>query len=511
MAFGPNAKRKRPRHVIEILVGDKENVPPILLPMQHMHRVGGIAFDHFARRMHARVGGKRLLQIRCGGRCGQKITPAALHRRAADARPGLGIFTPDGLTYRLHVRDGLARRQRPRRQKAVPHHHAAGLHELLRLLQCLIGEIFVGRNHQHAERFLVNVKPPIFNLRLSQYLQRHPVHIEQRVLQRRGEFLDFQKLAELRRVARKHQRYRTHMPPAGEHHAQPCGVISVHPIQRPARLAPAIIIKRRTILIPRSVRIKSVRHHEIRPANLHLVGHPFHLRIRQILAGRPENLAHDQMVLMVVHVRYRTGQLGRLHHRRRLLFRKNLPEHHIDAAHIAVLLQPHHVPGAKQAMAIQIIMLHEVPHRHHVMRPTPPTHPAVHPLAPRLGESIEILKRPGRVIVPGQIELVRRVRRLPIHTHVRHHRVEVRAPVARGLRLIVEKARYRLAEFFLEMIVMRLIHRLDEPVHAVLTGPVHCVLAALPQPRRGLPGEDHHFPRARRGVPIQLATVDHWA
>ena len=57
----------------------------------------------------------------------------------------------------------------------------------------------------------------------------------------------------------------------------------------------------------------------------------------------------------------------------------------------------------------------------------------------------------------------------------------------RGLRLVVEEADDRPAEIGLEMIVVRLIDRLDEPIDAILAGAVDAQLSVLARagPGRG--------------------------
>ena len=129
---------------------------------------------------------------------------------------------------------------------------------------------------------------------------------------------------------------------------------------------------------------------------------------------------------------------------------------------------------------VQAAVFHEMAHRLHAVRVAPAGHAAVHRAAPGLGEGVEILVSRGDLLFAGQLELVGHVGLLPVDVPLGQHAVQLRAPVAAGLRLVVEEAGDRLAEIGLEMIVVRLIDLLQKPIHAILAGAVDAQLSVLP-------------------------------
>ena len=78
----------------------------------------------------------------------------------------------------------------------------------------------------------------------------------------------------------------------------------------------------------------------------------------------------------------------------------------------------------------------------------------------------------GRLGIARQLELPGDVRRLPVHSLLGEDLRHLGSPVAVGLGLVVEEADDGLAEVVLEAIVVGLVDRPEEPVHAVLAGTV---------------------------------------
>ena len=84
-----------------------------------------------------------------------------------------------------------------------------------------------------------------------------------------------------------------------------------------------------------------------------------------------------------------------------------------------------------------------------------------------------------RLLLAGQLELVSDVSLLPIDVPLGQDAVQFGAPIAAGLRLVVEKADDRLAEIGPKMIVVRLVDRFQEPIDAILAGAVDAQLSVL--------------------------------
>ena len=153
-------------------------------------------------------------------------------------------------------------------------------------------------------------------------------------------------------------------------------------------------------------------------------------------------------------------------------------------AHVAIALQPHHVAGAVVGVVVQAAVLHEMAVGRHTVLVAPAGHAAVHCAAPGVGEGVEILVLRGHLFLAGQLELVGHVGLLPIDVPLGQGAVQFGAPIAAGLRLVVEEAEDRLAEIGPEMVVVRLIDGLDEPIDAVLAGAVDAQLFVLAERRR---------------------------
>ena len=134
-----------------------------------------------------------------------------------------------------------------------------------------------------------------------------------------------------------------------------------------------------------------------------------------------------------------------------------LVEDGVDGPHVAVPLQEHHVAGAELRVDIERAMLHEMAHRLDAVAVAPLGDSAVHRAAPRFGEGREILVAGGGLVVAGQLELVGDEGLLPIDLPLVEHAAELGAPIAAGLRLVVEESADGLAELGAEMVVVRLV------------------------------------------------------
>ena len=145
----------------------------------------------------------------------------------------------------------------------------------------------------------------------------------------------------------------------------------------------------------------------------------------------------------------------------------HLPADQVHSAHIAVLLEAHHVAGTVIRAVVHILVLHEMPDRNDIMFPAPFRHAAVHDSAPCFGKSLQVLVSGGGIVITCQLELIRHVSFLPVDLPFLQNHIQFRTPVAFRLRLIVEEAGYGLTKVVFEMIMVRLIHLLDEPLGTV--------------------------------------------
>ena len=195
---------------------------------------------------------------------------------------------------------------------------------------------------------------------------------------------------------------------------------------------------------------------------------------------------------------------------RHALAHYELIKHGINPAHVAVALEPHHIAGAELPVHVQIGVLHEMPDGQHAMLPAPRGDAAIHRAAPGLGQGIQILVARRHLFFAGQFGLVSDIRLLPVHVPLGEHAVEFGAPIARRLRLVIEEAADGLAKIGPVMLEVRLIDRLQEPVHAILARAVHAQLRAalLEEPRRLLVRELEDAPLAVRGLPANLAALN---
>ena len=101
----------------------------------------------------------------------------------------------------------------------------------------------------------------------------------------------------------------TDVSSAGKHQTQSIGVVRPDSIQRPARLLSIIVKVRWIVIVIGGFRIKRMGNHEVHSIDLMLVDEPLHLRIGKILIIAPEDLAHCDVILLIVNVRSRAGQL----------------------------------------------------------------------------------------------------------------------------------------------------------------------------------------------------------
>ena len=157
-------------------------------------------------------------------------------------------------------------------------------------------------------------------------------------------------------------------------------------------------------------------------------------------------------------------------------------------------------PAQNSRLMVEAAVLHEMADRLHAVLVAPVGHAAVHRAAPGFGEGVEILVPRGDLLLAGQLELVGDVGLFPIDLPLGQHAVQFGAPVAAGFRLVVEEAEDRLAEIGLEMVVVRLIDRLEEPIDAILARAVDAQLPVLAEGRRLHVGELHDLPLARRAL-----------
>jgi len=145
---------------------------------------------------------------------------------------------------------------------------------------------------------------------------------------------------------------------------------------------------------------------------------------------------------------------------------------------------------------------------HDFMLSAPVGYAAVHCAAPGLRQSIAILILGGGLVFTGQLELVSRIGLFPVHLPFGKNSIQFRAPVAAGLRLIIEKARDNLAEVVFEPVIMRLIDGLDKPLDTIAAGAIDTELAILSQCGGLLVGELHDLPAALRNLPAEFAVLN---
>ena len=302
------------------------------------------------------------------------------------------------------------------------------------------------------------------------------------------------------------------MPPTAEHEAQPRGVIRVDPVERPAWLVSAIIKVRRAIRIVGRSRIERVGDVKVHAADVHVVGPPLHLRVRQVLAAGPEDLHHRDVVRLAVHVADRAAEFGRLPGRVvpcDPLAHDELIEDGVDAAEVAVLLKREHVARAEIGVQVLPAVFEKVPDRQDLVLVAPLGDAAEERSAPRLREGLAILVLSGGLLLPGQRELPGHQRLLPVHTSFLENAEDLGAPIAARLRLVIEEPWNPAAEVLLESVVVWLVHRPDVPFRAVAAGSVDEVVsalmvAAIVRP----PPKPHHLPLALRDFPSQRPVPD---
>ena len=159
-------------------------------------------------------------------------------------------------------------------------------------------------------------------------------------------------------------------------------------------------------------------------------------------------------------------------------------------------------------MDVQAAVFHEMADRLHAVLVAPAGHAAVHRAAPGLGEGVEILVLGGGLLFAGQLELVGDVGFFPIDFPVGQRGVQFGAPVAAGLRLVVEETEDRLAEIGLEMIVVRLIDGFDETNRRSPCWRRRRSVVRFAQRRPLHVGELHDLPLARGHLPREFAVAD---
>ena len=204
-----------------------------------------------------------------------------------------------------------------------------------------------------------------------------PVAVEQGVLQRGRQFFWRDRLADVVAVAEEQERDRTHVPAAREHQAEPGGVVGVDAVERPTRFVAAIVEVGRAVAVKGCARVERVGDVEVDPGDVHVVGPPLHLRVRQVLTAGAEDLDDRQVVVLAVSVGDRAAELGRLVGAVVLAAGHELTKHRVDGAHVGVLLHLEHVAGATPRVQVLVSMLQPVPDGLHAMLAAPPRQPAV--------------------------------------------------------------------------------------------------------------------------------------
>ena len=233
-----------------------------------------------------------------------------------------------------------------------------------------------------------------------------PIAVELDVLQGAGEFLGPLLGTNVITLSEMQHGHRSHVTTAGEQQAQAVGVVSPDPVERPPGFLAAIVKVGWVVAIIGCPRIERMRNQVVHAAHLVPVGQPFHRRIGQVLVVTTKNLAERNVVILVVRVRNRTGNLGHLVFVHVAIAWLKLATNQINAAHVAVLLQLHHVSARHLPVENFVAVLHEVAHRDDLVLAAPATHAAIHRATPRLREAVEITIKRGRLVIAGEFELV---------------------------------------------------------------------------------------------------------
>ncbi len=119
---------------------------------------------------------------------------------------------------------------------------------------------------------------------------------------------------------------------------------------------------------------------------------------------------------------------------------------------------------------------------------------------------IVLIQRRGLFVRLGQLEFLRHDRTFPVHAPLLQHRDHFRAPVAVGFGLVIEEPLDHRPEISAKPVVVRLIHRLEIPVHRRLAGPVNEV--TFPPFGAEGPGEyGNPASRFQRGVEPAVAQI----